>query len=568
MSKLLKIKLILTAILFLAAPFFVFADNLGQEVAFSIDPSYDSQIRRELTATLVEVTDKLYFYADKAWWQKISQSEKQSLDVAFYDLAVEFERKIYSTLTSTFGSEQKLGIDGSEKITVLLHPMISDAGGYFNSGDAYSRFQYPRSNERKILYLNSRHIDKPQAKALLAHEFMHLITINQKELLRNIREETWFNEARAEYTATFLGYDDVYEDSQLEKRVNNFLSNPSNSLTEWLNENSDYGVVNLFTQYLIDHYGVKILVDSLQSDRTGINSINFALKKNDIQENFSQIFTNWTIAILVADCQLDSRYCYLNKNLKDLKIAPVFYYLPFGSESALSVLNSSKEWTGNWQRIFGGKGTLTLEFEGQTGLIFKVPYLLCDQQEKCQVEFLSLDENQTGKLVIPEFNTRYSSLTIITSIQAKTSGFDGREPFYSFSWRVAVSGKSEEEQESELISQLLARIEELKRKIAEYKAKIAALTGKSSISCAKFYNDLYFGIWDSAEVSCLQQFLKGQGADIYPEGLVTGNFLSLTKAAVTRFQEKYASEILHPLELQGGTGYVGEMTRNKINQLL
>jgi len=57
--------------------------------------------------------------------------------------------------------------------------------------------------------------------------------------------------------------------------------------------------------------------------------------------------------------------------------------------------------------------------------------------------------------------------------------------------------------------------------------------------------------------------LKAQGQDVYPEGLVTGNFLSLTKAAIIRFQEKYASEILVPLGLNNGTGYVGAKTRGK-----
>jgi len=51
---------------------------------------------------------------------------------------------------------------------------------------------------------------------------------------------------------------------------------------------------------------------------------------------------------------------------------------------------------------------------------------------------------------------------------------------------------------------------------------------------------------NNSEVRCLQEFLKSQGPEIYPEGLVTGNFLSLTKATVIRFQEKYASEILAP----------------------
>jgi peptidoglycan hydrolase-like protein with peptidoglycan-binding domain len=59
-----------------------------------------------------------------------------------------------------------------------------------------------------------------------------------------------------------------------------------------------------------------------------------------------------------------------------------------------------------------------------------------------------------------------------------------------------------------------------------------------------------------------------QGSDIYPEGLLTGNFGNLTKSAVARFQEKYKNEVLLPLGLSEGTGFAGVLTRQKINQLL
>lgn len=68
------------------------------------------------------------------------------------------------------------------------------------------------------------------------------------------------------------------------------------------------------------------------------------------------------------------------------------------------------------------------------------------------------------------------------------------------------------------------------------------------------------------DVKTLQTFLFGAG--LYPEGLVTGYFGSLTKRAVIRFQEKYASEILTPVGLARGTGFVGPSTRKKMNELL
>jgi len=85
-------------------------------------------------------------------------------------------------------------------------------------------------------------------------------------------------------------------------------------------------------------------------------------------------------------------------------------------------------------------------------------------------------------------------------------------------------------------------------------------------SCDRIENDLYFGIQNNPQVKCLQEFLIKE--NVYPQALITGNFFYLTKQAVIRFQEKYASEILEPLGLSKGTGYVGEKTREKINELI
>ena len=112
-------------------------------------------------------------------------------------------------------------------------------------------------------------------------------------------------------------------------------------------------------------------------------------------------------------------------------------------------------------------------------------------------------------------------------------------------------------------------LKKLKKELSEGPAFGGRVVGGSeSLICQKFERDLYYGMRENPEVRCLQEFLKNQGPEIYPEGLVTGNFLTLTQTALIRFQEKYAEEILKPLNLEKGTGYAGQMTRVKINELL
>jgi hypothetical protein len=111
---------------------------------------------------------------------------------------------------------------------------------------------------------------------------------------------------------------------------------------------------------------------------------------------------------------------------------------------------------------------------------------------------------------------------------------------------------------------------ELKAKIAEIQAQILVLLQElakmQGVSTgAKFTSTLKLGM-TSNEVKLLQQCLATDSA-VYPEGKASGYFGTLTKAAVVRFQEKYASEILTPSGLTKGTGTVGTSTRAKLNAI-
>lgn len=82
-------------------------------------------------------------------------------------------------------------------------------------------------------------------------------------------------------------------------------------------------------------------------------------------------------------------------------------------------------------------------------------------------------------------------------------------------------------------------------------------SGSTNTSSASFTVQMGLGA-RSANVSALQSFLASDSA-IYPQGLVTGYYGSLTQAAVKRFQARYGIST---------TGYVGPLTLAEIREII
>ncbi|MBM3281231.1 MAG: peptidoglycan-binding protein [Candidatus Harrisonbacteria bacterium] len=132
-------------------------------------------------------------------------------------------------------------------------------------------------------------------------------------------------------------------------------------------------------------------------------------------------------------------------------------------------------------------------------------------------------------------------------------------------------------------AQSVTDVASLQALIAQLTAQLAALQGSGSASTGvsvagipagfQFTSNLTVGS-RGTDVKYLQMLLNADSATQVAasgagsRGLETDSFGPRTKAAVAKFQNKYASEVLTPAGLTTGTGYWGAATRAKANSIV
>lgn len=425
----------LILIFFVWMPCLVHAESVGDEVIFNVERGYDYTGRAQITAENLKIGEHCYIYIDQDYLDDLSSVERGNLDLRIIELADEFDDKIYPQMRITYGTEWSPGIDNDEKITLLFLKLVPDAGGYFTAIDEAFKKDMPESNQREMIYLNSRVIGSERVKSFIAHEFQHLITYFQKYKMKGLVDDPWIEEARSEYAPTLLGYDEVYSKSNLEERVEDFINLPFDPLCEWGNSIYDYGSVTLFMQYLVDHYGVNIINALINNDKVGIQSVDAALAALGFSENFTDIFTNWSITNFLNDRNiLDGKYSYKNVNLgyAHMHIYPTasFAISPYTN---VSTNTYTKDWSPRWykfnyQDIPADSNINTLAIEFFSGNIessnFRVPYIIYYINGEKEVKFMNVNNiTQKGTALISGFGSIIDSVVVIPSNQFKTSGF-------------------------------------------------------------------------------------------------------------------------------------------------
>ncbi len=552
---------------FLFFCFFVFlfsesasADFLNQTSIFNIDSDYEYLGRREVSANLRKISDKAYWYVSNDYWAGISESDRNLFLQKLDELVQEFDSRIYPIETQFWGSEPNPGIDNDSRVFVFITRLVDYAGGYFDSSHLYKKSQVPESNEREMVFINSISLLNDRAKVFLAHEFQHLIGLQQKDILRNVTEDTWLNEARAEYVPRLLNYDKNYDTSNIRRRVFAFQSNPSDPLAEWKNEASDYGAITLFSYYLVDHYGEKILVDSLKNNKIGINSLNEILLLNGFTETFSDIFSNWTMANILNDESINSKFAYKYQHLKNFRISPSQNSTIYGSENSISIFKTVKDWQPIWYEfntpVNSSVINLKIDFSADPGTKFKIPYIAFKVNGQKEASFIPLN-GQSGTLYLKNFGSDIYKVILIPANHAKTTDFTENDLTSSFNLKAQLTSEFQEIASIPLpqipstisIQYLLDQISVLQNQINQLQ--------KSTNRSFSLNRDLSVGSQGN-DVRWLQEFLIENS--VYPEARITGYFGTLTKNAVIKFQQKYG---IFPQ-----IGYVGLKTRTKIQELL
>ena len=413
-------------------PTVVLGNEIGDSQSFFVDSKYSLDNNTQLNGKLLLSTSRLHFYIESNYWELKEEEEKKEIERIFQELNDEFNRNIYPEITSIFGVEMYSGINKDSKITLFFHETESGVNGYIRNVDAYERVIAPSSNERKMIYMSTSF---NWIKETLAHELVHLITLNKKDLRHNVREDTWLNEARAEYAVTSLGYNEG-NNSYINSRISSFIERPHTPLINWSGSNYDYGIVNSFIHYLVDHYGIGILSNSLNSKKAGVESIEEALKNSGYKESFNDIFINWAIAAYINDCSVDSKYCFKNKKFNNVFLVPFSNFLPFSGDNVLYSGQTLNNYSAHWQRYAGGRGDLTIKFSNPSSKMVKIPYIIKRTSGENVVRFITLNGSGEGEVTISGIGTTVGYVTVIPVLANIDMGQDSS--FYSLTAQTFV----------------------------------------------------------------------------------------------------------------------------------
>lgn len=379
------------------------AKKLGQKETFWANNVASGKFE-QITATLRAIGKNCHIFLEDG--RTVPQT-------AIARIQKQFDEQIYPVNTINFGSENKPGLDGDPKITLLMldiqdgYTNSTDGyvAGYFFAGDQMLQAEFEshskvKSNEREILYLDTYPCD-PAADdylEIVAHEFQHMIHHNQDR-----DEVTWVNEGCSQIAPVFCGFRPPGHYKLLK-------DDPDRSLNNWAKWNPmpDYGQVYLWNQFIVDHClpdaasRASFFKALTSSKKKSIGGYIAALK--GVNRSFSDTFTDFTIANRINDKRLaNGHYAYKQSVLQKFKLPPSKHVKTFPAK----VSDSVYVWGSDaiFADIANVASRLKISFSGYRRFIgashpyFKLAAIMQDSTgiQPPKITFFNLDVNPADK---------------------------------------------------------------------------------------------------------------------------------------------------------------------------
>ena len=370
-------------------------------------------------------------------------ADKNYARLKLKEMADQFDGIIYPKIREHFGNEPD--IDGDPKVFILLDDIRDGSGsfrGYFWAGNQFARTSQALSNEKELL-----NIDLFPSFALLpedtfgtvAHEFTHMVIYNEGYYLENNvlkGLERWLEEGLTQYGQYLF-------DGKFSSNLDEFIKKPDtiladNRITEvWLGPSpfANYGASFLWMFYLVEKYGGSNLPgffrNMIRFRDGGMGSIDAVLKTFNVDSK--AVFGDWAIANYLdktrkRDGSLlnDGKWGYnvdndfnTSNDLGKFERLPVkFSEKVILTEKVTARSSNVNPWAADYIEISGNTGNLNIGFDGKDSGQFKTAVIKRGPEVDTSVEFLYLDDRQSGNLIIQNYGagSAYENLVLVPMV--------------------------------------------------------------------------------------------------------------------------------------------------------
>ena len=299
----------------------------GTSERFCVDMDSSYNCTRNIDATAVRVKSGIATTQgdrDLVIWLENGISIKSSALDNLSDIFLQsgLDNDIYDWETNIFSKEwgedaqsvdsHLIGDDST--INILVYDMhTTTMAGFFWPKDNFKKSYIAASNEKIMFYVSAQLLnnDEEETFTTLDHEFQHMIHFYQRAVLKDIHDDTWFNEMMSETVEDLLAIKIGYKgprnvdpndgsagpSNNKKGRYPSFNAHNTLALTSWSSNVANYGKVSAFGAYLNRNYGGASLLHKLMTSNKADKEALEEATGLDIHTLVNQ----WGTAVILSD---------------------------------------------------------------------------------------------------------------------------------------------------------------------------------------------------------------------------------------------------------------------------